>query len=379
MKITEVKCYLAGPRQPLVKVEADDGSFGWGEAGPSVWGRGYAFEGTVRHFRSFLIGEDPRCLGALWQQMYRGGAMEGGRTVAAATSAVDVALHDLVARSLGVPVYQLLGGRQRDFIPCFTPVGDDDVPRWVSQGWECLRLSMSMSKDDGIFEARESIALAATRMIQVRESVGPGPALGVDYHHAFTVAEAASFCQRLPPGTLDFIEDPIREATPGAYKALRSMTEIPFAVGEVFTSKWDWVPYVEQDLVNLARIDIGNVGGFTESMKVAGWCEAHFVDMMPHLAISPLSTAAIVHFMAAIPNAAWMEDRNRNHDGTFMPKDTERYPRQPEPEGPRYPVTDETGLGVEVDEEAIKEASAEAEVEVGDGKRQHFRDGSKLY
>ena len=379
MKITDVKCYLVNPRKPLVKVEADNGTFGWGEAGPSAWHRTFMFEAAVRHFRAFLIGQDPRRLGALWEQMYRGGAMEGGRIIAAATSAVDVALHDLVARSLDVPVYQLLGGKQRDFIPCFAPIGDGDVPNWVAQGWQALRLSMAFSKDKGIWEPRESIGLAVPRMIAVRESVGPGPALGVDYHHAFSVAEAASFCQQLPPGTLDFIEDPIREATPGAYAALRRMTEIPFAVGEVFTSKWEWLPYIEQDLINLARIDIGNVGGLTESMKVAGWCEAHYVDMMPHLAISPLSTAAIIHFLAAIPNVAWMEDRNRNSDASFRPRDPEMYPRQPTPQGAQYPVTDVPGLGVEINEAAIAEASAKEHLDFGETKRQQRRDGSKLY
>ena len=379
MKISNVKCFLPSPRTPIVKVEADNGCFGWGEAGPSAWQRGFMFEATLRHFSAFLIGKDPRRLGALWEQMYRGGAMEGGRIVAATVSALDVALHDLVARSLNVPVYQLLGGMQRDSIPCFCPVADEVVPDWVSKGWQALRLSMSMGKDKGIWEPRESIELAAPRMIAVRESVGPGPALGVDYHHAFSVAEAASFCQCLPPGTLDYIEDPIREATPGAYAALRRMTDIPFAVGEVFTSKWEWRPYIEQDLVQLARIDIGNVGGLTESMKVAGWCETHYVDMMPHLAISPLSTAAIIHYLAALPNVAWMEDRNRNRDATFKPRDPDMYPRQPTPEGPRYPVTDDPGLGVEINEEAIAEASVEEHLAAGEQKRQHRRDGAPLY
>ena len=134
--------------------------------------------------------------------------------------------------------------------------------------------------------------------------------LGIDYHHRLSVAEAASFCQKLPSGTLDFLEEPIRDETPDAYKTLRSMTEVPFAIGEEHASKWAFLPYVEQGLTNYARLDICNVGGFTEAMKVAGWCEAHYIDLMPHNPLGPISTAANVHLAAAVPNYSWLEDRS---------------------------------------------------------------------
>ncbi len=376
MKITALKSFPVRKRLHLVKIETDDGCCGWGEAGPSSWRREMALHGLLSHYREFLVGKDPMNIAGLWQEMSRGGDPEGGRLKAAAVSAVDIALHDLVATSLGVPVYQLLGGRLRDRVECFTPVADEAAPRWISEGWKALRLTMSDAKEPGMFDPRESIELATPRMIKVRESVGPGPMLGVDYHHAFTVSEAASFCRKLPPGTLDFIEDPIREHTPGAYRELRRMTEIPFAVGEVFTSKWDWLPFIEQDLINLARIDLGNVGGFTEGMKVAGLCEAHYIDMMPHLAISPISTACIVHFAAAVPNFGWMEDRNRRGDGTFHPRSIEACTRYPKPDGPMYPVTDTPGLGVAYDEDALKEFMARNPYDMTEEPRKRRRDGS---
>lgn len=83
------------------------------------------------------------------------------------------------------------------------------------------------------------------------------------YHHRLSVAEAASFCQRLPAGTLDFLEEPIRAETPEAYAALRKLTPVPFAVGEEFASKsWQFLPFIEQHLTHFARIDICNVGDF---------------------------------------------------------------------------------------------------------------------
>ena len=110
-------------------------------------------------------------------------------------------------------------------------------------------------------------------------------------------------------GTLDFLEEPIRDETPEAYESLRRMTDVPFAIGEEFASKWQALPYIERGIHQFNRIDICNVGGFTEAMKVAGWSEAHYVDMMPHNPLGPVCTAATVHFAAAVANFAWLETR----------------------------------------------------------------------
>ena len=112
MKITDVIPYpvWVGQRNQLViKIETDEDIFGLGESGLS--GREQAVMGAISHYRNFLIGRDPRNIGALWQEMYRGQYFEGGRVLTAAISAIDIALHDILAKSLEVPVYQLLGGK----------------------------------------------------------------------------------------------------------------------------------------------------------------------------------------------------------------------------------------------------------------------------
>jgi galactonate dehydratase len=312
VKITDVKALIArGPWRNLciVKVETDSGYYGWGESG--LIGRELAVKGAIEHFREFLIGKDARRMGALWQEMYRGQYFEGGRVLTAAISAIDIALYDVVAKSLNVPVYQLLGGAHRDRVPCFTtshaPMGPEaveDARRMVADGWPSIRFTFGEPDTGGdptLFEPRESLALTSEWMIRVREAVGPAPVLGMEYHHRLSVAEAASFCQRMPSGTLDFLEEPIRDETPEAYEALRRMTDVPFAIGEEFASKWQFLPYIERGIANFARIDLCNVGGFTEAMKVAGWCEAHYIDMMPHNPLGPISTAANLHFAAAVP------------------------------------------------------------------------------
>jgi galactonate dehydratase len=113
----------------------------------------------------------------------------------------------------------------------------------------------------------------------------------------------------MPSGTLDFLEEPIRDETPEAYESLRTMTDVPFAIGEEFASKWQFLPYIERGIHQFNRIDVCNVGGLTEAMKVAGWSEAHYVDMMPHNPLGPVCTAATVHFAAAVANFSWLETR----------------------------------------------------------------------
>ena len=115
MKISDIKTYpvwVGRRNQMLVKVETDEGIYGWGEAGVSS--REKAVEAAVLHYREFLIGKDPMSRGGLWQLMYRSQYFEGGRILTGAISAIDIALHDIVGKKLGVPVYQLLGGKQRN-------------------------------------------------------------------------------------------------------------------------------------------------------------------------------------------------------------------------------------------------------------------------
>jgi galactonate dehydratase len=380
MKITDIKTYpvwVGSRNQCLVKVETDEGIYGWGESGVS-W-RELAVAGAVRHYREWLIGRDPMQRGALWQEIYRSQYFEGGRVLTAAISAIDIALHDIVGKALNVPVYQLLGGKQRDFVPCFASTGSagakliEDAKTLLAHGWNVIRTFPAYpdAGDPAIHEPRESIGPTATQLIRLREAVGPDPVIGIDYHHRLNVAEATSFCQRMPSGTLDFIEEPIRDETPEAYEALRRMVDIPFALGEEFSSKWAFVPFIERGLTDLVRIDISNVGGFTEAMKVAGWAEAHYMDLMPHNPLGPVCTAASVHLAAAVPNFSWLEvftsplGQGSHYDETV-------FPVQLHLDGPRFEVPSAPGLGVDVDEDYI----VRQEYRFGEAPRWRKRDGS---
>jgi galactonate dehydratase len=373
MKITEIKplpIWVGSRNQLVVKVETDEGIYGLGEAGLS--GRELAVIGALNHFREFLIGKDPMQIGRIWQELYLSQYFEGGRVLLAAQSAIDIALYDIVGKALDVPVYQLLGGKQRDVVPCFAtatgagPALIDDVKLLMEHGWNVIRTGPMMLDHQGgftgesdIFEPRESIPMTAKWLTKVREECGGEVVLGIDYHHRLSVAETASFCQRMPMGTLDFIEEPIRDESPEAYEALRKLTDVPFAVGEEFSSKWQFLPYIEKHLTDFARVDICNVGGFTEAVKVAGWAEAHYIDLMPHNPLGPVCTAATIHLAAAVANFAWLEVRVTQTENLYYGQsgvnDSEKlFPVQPLLEGTSFPVPTTPGLGIEIDEEVAQ-------------------------
>jgi galactonate dehydratase len=361
MKITGVHALpvLVGWRnQLLVKVETDEGIYGWGESGLS--GRERAVMGAIEHYKEFLIGRDPLQAGAIWQELYRSQYFEGGRVLVAAIGAIDIALYDIKGKALGVPVYQLLGGKQRNRVPAFATAPAEPGPEMIDQakqllasGWNCIRFVPAGQNETQIFEPRDSIAKTALWMTRAREEIGPDAVLGIDYHHRLSVAEAASFCQKMPRGTLDFLEEPIRDETPEAYEALRRLTEIPFAIGEEFSSKWQFLPYIERNIHQFNRIDICNVGGFTEAMKVAGWSEAHYVDLMPHNPLGPVCTAASVHLAAAVPNFSWLECRCSPVEQLGFDA-AEIFPVQVSLDGSNYIVPDTPGLGVDVDESYVR-------------------------
>jgi len=364
MKITAIKPYpvwIGTRNQLIVKVETDAGVFGWGESGLS--GREMAVAGALEHYARFLVGRNAFDIGAIWQETYRSQYFEGGRVLQAAISAVDIALHDIKGKALGIPVYELLGGKQRDKVPTFASTGDaaerdvaiSRAKELMAQGFQAIRFFPQGQSSRDIFEPRESIAATAKMLNRARIELGNEVVLGIDYHHRLSVAEAASFCSKLDKGVLDFLEEPIRDETPEAYESLRTMTDIPFAIGEEFASKWQFLPYIERGIHQFNRLDVCNVGGLTEAMKVAGWSEAHYVDLMPHNPLGPICTAATVHLGAAVANFAWLETREPERGLGF--NNAEFFPVRPQLVGANYPVSDSPGLGVEVNEELVKQQS----------------------
>lgn len=348
----------------IVKVETECGVYGWGESGMSS--RELAVAGVVEHFREFLIGKPVNQIGAIWQELYRSQYFEGGRVLTGAISAIDIALWDIAGKRFQVPVYELMGGQQRREIPCFATSVEimdetlaDDVFRLAKEGWRVIRATTGDSPDPNgsmEYDVRQNIGRAAEALIEARSRIDSSIVLGIDMHHRLSVAEAASFCQKMPTGTIDFLEEPIRQQTPESYATLRSMTDVPFAIGEEWSSKWEARPFIEKGLTNFARIDVCNIGGLTEARKVAAMAETHYIDVMPHDPLGPICTAATNHLCASIPNLAWTEIANYSPDKS----DHDRlFKGRPIAKAGSFPLPSAVGIGIDVNESLLKEKAFE--------------------
>lgn len=315
MKITDVKPFPihSGRDIFVVKVETDAGIYGIGEGGIS--GRERAMEGAIKHFRPVLIGRNPFEIEDIWQTLFRGGFFPGGVILSAAISAVDIALWDIKGKALGVPVYQLLGGRCRDRVDVyvgFHELGEDtdkavaSAQQQVKSGWRYLRSAPGCAEDKR-FEPTEAVENAIRGFRAVREAVGPKIHLCIDVHTRLSPILAVQLCRGIEDCRPFFIEDPIRSEEPAALTTVRQHTSVPLAIGEQYSSKWAFRSVIEQQLCDYARIDVCNVGGLTEARKIAGWCEVHYIDIIPHNPLGPVSTAACVHLDVATNNFAVQE------------------------------------------------------------------------
>jgi galactonate dehydratase len=336
MKITDVKTFIVRDRERpgrsycFVKVYTDEGLTGLGEAG--ITGRELAVQGLVATFREFLVGMDPARIEHIWQTLWRGQFFRGGHLHSAAVAAIDIALWDLRGKALGVPVYDLLGGRTRDHVRCYCHVtagpgaapgtGDGDrgkatidalvanAKERVAEGWKFIRFGAGDAEPGvlaGVHEQAAAMRWTIDAFSALRDAVGPEVEIAVDFHQRTTPAYAVRLAEALLPMRPLFIEDPLRAESPAAFARLRALTSAPIATGEQLASKWDWKELVEEDLIDYCRVDLCICGGLTEGRKVAGWCETHYIELVPHNPLGPVCTAACVHFDMAMPLFAVQE------------------------------------------------------------------------
>ena len=309
MKITNVEAFPtnAGNRNFLfVVVDTDEGISGVGEAG--VTGHELAIAGAIEHFKPLLIGQDPRRKEHLWQTLFRGGFYPADKILTAAISAIDIALWDIMGKALGVPVYDLLGGSVRDKVVCYPHNSGPTVPQLVesclrttAEGWKFVRWGLGDGSNSDLFEPRLAVRHAIEQMQAVRAAVGPDIEIVFDVHTRFDLADSITLCREVEPLRPFFIEDPLRSENPDSYKTLRPRTGVPLAVGEQFSSKWEFRQIIEEELTDYARIDLCIAGGLTEAKKITAWCETHYIKLATHNPLGPVSTAACLHLNLATP------------------------------------------------------------------------------
>jgi L-alanine-DL-glutamate epimerase-like enolase superfamily enzyme len=355
MRITDVTCYpvWGGFRNFLfVVIDTDEGISGVGESG--LTGRELAVTGTIEHFKPLLIGQDPFRIEHLWQTLSRGGFFPSEGAVAAALSAVDIALWDIKGKALNVPVYELLGGLVRDKVIAYPHNGSHD-PRTGALvescletkelGWKFVRFGLPSEGD--VHEPRVAMKTAIEQFAAVRDAVGDEIEITFDIHTRLDQRDSVYLCNELETFRPYFIEDPVRSESMQALRAVRAGTNVPIAAGEQFTSKWQFRQIIEEDLIDFARIDLCLAGGFSESRKIAGWCETHYIPLAVHNPLGPVSSAACLQLNLATSNFAVQEQPRM--PGTML---ADVVPVQIHWEDGYLLPPDRPGLGIEFDRDA---------------------------
>lgn len=363
MKITSITHFTVPPRWLFVRIETDTGIVGWGE--PVLEGRAAAVAATVDELADYLIGKDPRLIEDHWTVLYRGGFYRGGGLHMSALAGLDQALWDIKGKALDVPVHELLGGRLRDRIRVYSWIGGDRPGETAQQARDAVDRGFTAVKMNGpeemqYIDSHEKVRRVVHNVAEIREAVGPDIGIGVDFHGRVHRPMAKVLLHALADLNLMFVEEPVlSEHVDGIADVLRT-SSTPIALGERLYSRWDFRHVLEAGLVDIIQPDLSHAGGITEVRKIAAMAETYDVALAPHCPLGPIALAACLAVDAVSHNAVIQEQSLGIHYN--QSNDLLDYLVDPGvldyadgmvaiPRGP--------GLGVEINEEYVRERAAE--------------------
>ncbi|KAA8669674.1 mandelate racemase/muconate lactonizing enzyme family protein [Clostridium sp. HV4-5-A1G] len=315
MKITDIQ-FIPASKYLFVKVCTDDEITGIGEVG--VWGFLDAAEGVLNKLKGYLIGKNPFHIEHHWQYMYRSMYFRGS-VIMSAISAIDIALWDIKGKALGVPVYELLGGKCRNKVRSYPAVFEFTAEKMAKackklkeQGFNAARLMITgdISKshndlEDEIFCSK--VEGLAEKVRQCREAVGSDFDLCLEVHRSMNPSEAIAFARTVEKYNPLFIEDPIAPDNIDVMAEVADKINISVTTGERFINIQEFEMLMQRKGIRYVRPDVCALGGITPSKKVAALAEANYVGIIPHNPLGPVSTAACLQLDACIPNFAIQE------------------------------------------------------------------------
>lgn len=376
MKITDAKVIVCSPGRNFVtlKLTTEDGVSGLGDA--TLNGRELAVESYLNdHLLPTLIGRDARRIEDIWQYCYKGAYWRRGPVTMTAISAVDTALWDIKAKSLGVPLYQLIGGASRDSVLVYGHASGDDLERTVQAVAEYLKLgyrairvqagipglpsTYGVGRGKMFYEPAEKnapvenawsteryLSFVPKLFERVRSELGPEVHLLHDVHHRLTPIEAGRLGKSLEPYHLFWLEDPVPAELQESFRWIRRHTTTPLAVGEVFNTIFDCQQLIQEQLVDFIRTTVVHAGGISHLKKIASLAELYHVRTGCHGAtdLSPVCMAAALHFDLSVHNFG-IQEYMRHTD------ETDRvFPHHYRFENGAMHPGEAPGLGVEIDE-----------------------------
>ncbi len=349
MKIDRIKSFLVD-RFLLVRVYTDEGIIGNGEAG--LWAHHETVHRAIEELTDYYVGADPLLIEHHFQAVSRQTHFMGA-VLSAALSAIDVALWDILGKSVGLPVYQLMGGKCREKVLVFANVVGDTIQArgesavgLVEEGFTSLRTTPFLPGSERDSSTRV-VKTAVQILASIREAVGDEIDLGVEIHRNLSPDEAVMLGRELQPFRLRYFEDPVGPESLQALEYVARHIDIPIAAGERSYNIQQFKELIDTKAVALIRPDVSLAGGFTQCRKIAGIAESSFVGVFPHLMGSPVNNAAFVQFAAAIPNFVANEYNVKDpalDDIVDEPVETKK--------GYRI-VSDRPGIGVEIKENKL--------------------------
>ncbi|MEV5749036.1 galactonate dehydratase [Actinoallomurus sp. NPDC052308] len=359
MKIAKIETFLVPPRWLFCRVETDDGLVGWGE--PVVEGRAEVVRTAVDVLAEYLIGRDPLRIEDHWQVLTKGGFYRGGPVLSSAVAGLDQALWDIAGRCYGAPVHRLLGGPVRDRVRVYAWVGGDEPARLrdalteqVEAGFTAVKMNAS-----GLLSSMPTaaeIGRIVERAEVAREVLGPARDFALDAHGRATVPAARRILAAVAPFHPMFVEEPVAPEHLSRLGDLVSGTTVPVALGERLYSRSDFLPALQAGL-SIAQPDLSHAGGISETRRIAAVAEAYDVQLAPHCPLGPIALAASLQVAFATPNFLIQEQSAGIHYNTDADLLDYVLDRAPFTFVDGYAIrNDLPGLGVSVDEPAVREA-----------------------
>jgi len=360
MKITAIKTFVArfGNRpRALLKVETDEGLYGWGEAystGPDL-----SVEPVADYLFEMIGGEDPRRIEYIMLKLFQQFRFPPGGVGLPAISALDHALWDISGKAAGLPVYMLLGGAVRDKVRVYQGMGGRDGveaadrARQLNEEFGFTAFKTSPYRLDPDADRWGRVCAAGARYFEeLRTNADENWEFAFDPHaKIFEPIRALQLANALAPYDPLFYEEPLRPEHMPQWARLREQMQVPLATGESLYGRFEFLNLIASQAADIIQPDICICGGLLEMRKIAAIAEAHYVTVAPHNPMGPLATAVNVHFAAATPNFKILEyitpttmEWGQWVDEPYLPVDgyLELRPDRP-------------GLGVEVNEDAISD------------------------
>ena len=373
MKITRFEITPLQQRGLLLQVYTDAGLVGYGS--PMNYEHGRTVERAIGDMGDYLIGRDPRQIEDHWQTLFRSSYSRQMPILLAALSGIEMACLDILGKSVGLPVWQLLGGSVRDRMRVYGSAGGQtpeqcaaNARRIVERGFTAFKTT-PFPEPVRYIDSPAAVDQIIARIAAMREAVGPQIDIAIDFHRAVSPVMARILLAELEPLRPMFVEEPTKMDF-GNWQTLlqlKESTSIPIATGERLTTRWGFKDLCEHQAVSILQPDIRHCGGILEMKKIAAMAEIYDIGVAPHSAADPVGIVASIHAMAGTPNFAIMEFGGGTGEG-FLEEPLKFEDGFVElPQGP--------GLGVEITEEGL-----EANRHTGEWRlrtmRRHPEDGS---